>query len=572
MDFSYLNEILIMFTAAVAVVVIFLYMDLPPILGYLIVGILVGPYSFALISNTEHIRAFAEFGVVLLLFTIGLEFSLPLLIRMKVEVLVLGGLQVLLTTVVTVTASLYLGMPLDSSMILGGVVAMSSTALVTSQLSAQHELHTRHGRNAVGILLFQDIMVVPFLILIANLITPSVFTTYHAIVIAICEGLLGLVAILILGRWVLRPLFRGIARFKSTELFTLTSLLVALTAAWITHQIGLSLALGAFFAGLMLAETEIRHQLEAEIRPFRDILLGLFFITIGMLLDIRLLPHIWPWVLLLLSALVIFKLLLITVLCRMVGWNWAVSTRTGLVLAHGGEFGFAILALALSGNLLPPDYGQVVLASLLISMGLAPLLIRFNRRLVSLVLPAASSMSEISIKDQISETAQRLNDHVIICGYGRVGQNVASFLKSEGIKFIAMDLDLHLVQQAVNAKESVTYGNASNIDMLKAAGLSRADALVFCLDNVTSVLKVLHQVRHINTEIPILVRTNDDSQLEQLKEAGATEVIPETLEASLMLSSHLLLMLNKSTSYVFSKIRKVRKDRYRLLRRLFPSE
>lgn len=561
-----------MFTAAVVVAVIFLYMDLPPILGYLIVGILVGPYSFALISNTEHIRTFAEFGVVLLLFTIGLEFSLPLLIRMKVEVLVLGGLQILLTTIVTVAVSFYLGMSLESSMILGGVVAMSSTALVTSQLSSQHELHARHGRNAVGILLFQDIMVAPFLILIANFVTPSVFTTYHAIVIAICEGLLGLVAILILGHWVLRPLFRGIARFKSTELFTLTSLLVALTAAWITHQIGLSLALGAFFAGMMLAETEFRHQLEAEIRPFRDILLSLFFITIGMLLDIRLLPQVWPWVLLLLSALVIFKLLLITVLCRMVGWNWAVSTRTGLVLAHGGEFGFAILALALSNNLLPSDYGQVVFASLLISMGLAPLLIRFNGRIISLVLPAASSMNEISIKDQISETAQRLNNHVIICGYGRVGQNVASFLKSEDIKFIALDLDLHLVQQAVNAKEPVTYGNASNIDMLKAAGLSRADALVFCLDNVTSVLKVLHQVRHINTEIPILVRTNDDSQLEQLKGAGATEVIPETLEASLMLSSHMLLMLNKSTSYVFSKIRKVRKDRYRLLHRLFPSE
>jgi len=572
MDFSYLNEILIMFTAAVVMAVIFLYMDLPPILGYLIVGILVGPYSFALISNTEHIRTFAEFGVVLLLFTIGLEFSLPLLIRMKVEVLVLGGLQILLTTIVTVAVSFYLGMSLESSMILGGVVAMSSTALVTSQLSSQHELHARHGRNAVGILLFQDIMVAPFLILIANFVTPSVFTTYHAIVIAICEGLLGLVAILILGHWVLRPLFRGIARFKSTELFTLTSLLVALTAAWITHQIGLSLALGAFFAGMMLAETEFRHQLEAEIRPFRDILLSLFFITIGMLLDIRLLPQVWPWVLLLLSALVIFKLLLITVLCRMVGWNWAVSTRTGLVLAHGGEFGFAILALALSNNLLPSDYGQVVFASLLISMGLAPLLIRFNGRIISLVLPAASSMNEISIKDQISETAQRLNNHVIICGYGRVGQNVASFLKSEDIKFIALDLDLHLVQQAVNAKEPVTYGNASNIDMLKAAGLSRADALVFCLDNVTSVLKVLHQVRHINTEIPILVRTNDDSQLEQLKGAGATEVIPETLEASLMLSSHMLLMLNKSTSYVFSKIRKVRKDRYRLLHRLFPSE
>lgn len=561
-----------MFTAAVAVVIIFLYLDLPPILGYLAVGVLMGPYSFALISNTEHIRAFAEFGVVLLLFTIGLEFSLPLLIRMKVAVLGLGGLQVLLTTTVTVAAAMYLSMPLDSSIVLGGVVAMSSTALVTSQLSDQDELHTRHGRNAVGILLFQDIMVIPFLILVANLTAPSGLTTLHTIVITIGEGLLGLSAVLVLGRWVLRPLFRGIARFKSTELFTLTALLVALTASWITQQMGLSLALGAFVAGMMLGDTEFRHQLEAEIRPFRDILLGLFFITIGMLLNIRLLPQVWPWVLLLLSALVLFKLILITVLCRMVGWDWAVSTRTGLVLAHGGEFGFAILALALSGDLLPPDYGQVVLASLLISMGLAPLLIRFNKRLVSLFLPLASSMSDLAIKGRISHTANELNNHVIICGYGRVGQNVASILESENIDFIAMDLDPNLVQRAVNAKKPVTYGNASNIELLNAAGLSRAAAVVFCLDNVTAVLKVLHQVRHTNMKIPVLVRTTDDSYLEQLQEAGATEVIPETLEASLMLSSHLLLMLDKPVSHVFYKIRQVRKDRYKLLRRIFARE
>jgi K+:H+ antiporter len=572
MDLSYLNEILIMFTAAVVVVIIFLYLELPPILGYLAVGVLMGPYGFALISNTEHIRAFAEFGVVLLLFTIGLEFSLPLLIRMKVSVLGLGGLQVLLTVAVTVVAAMYLGMSLASSLILGGVVAMSSTAMVTSQLSAQHELHSRHGRNAIGILLFQDIMVIPFLILVANLSKPSGLTTIHVVVTTLAEGLLGLVAILTIGRWVLQPLFRLIARFKSTELFTLTALLVALTAAWLTHQVGLSLALGAFVAGMMLAETEFRHQLEAEIRPFRDILLGLFFITIGMLLNIRLLPQVWPWVILLLSALVLFKLALVTILCRMVGWDWAVSTRTGVVLAHGGEFGFAILALALRGNLLPPDYGQVVLASLLISMGFAPLFIRFNQRLVSLLLPVASSISETEIKNRITDTAHDLNNHVIICGYGRVGQNVASFLEGEGIEFIALDLDPVLVQNAIKAKKRVTYGNASNIELLNAAGLSRASALVFCLDNVTAVLKVLYNVRRINREIPVLVRTTDDSYLEQLQKAGATEVIPETMEASLMLSAHLLLMLGKPVSHVFYKIRQVRKDRYKLLRRLFPGE
>lgn len=572
MDYSYLNEILILFTAAIVVVVIFLYIKLPPILGYLIVGILLGPYSLGFISNSEHINAFAEFGVVLLLFTIGLEFSLPLLIHMRASVLGLGGLQVVLTTVVTAIAAVFLGMPLNSSIVLGGIVTMSSTALVTTLLSAQHELHTRHGRNAIGILLFQDLMVIPFLILVNNLSTTDNITTTNAIFLAVGEGLFGIVIILTLGRWALRPLFRCIARFKSPELFTLTALLVALTAAWITHEMGLSLALGAFIAGMMLAETEFRHQLEAEIRPFRDILLALFFISIGMLLNIQLLPQIWPWVLLLLSALILFKLILISFLCRIFGWDWAVSVRTGLILAHGGEFGFAILALALSGNLLPFDYGQVVLAALLISMGLAPLLIRYNQKMVSIILPVASSLSDKEIMKNVASIANKLEKHVIICGYGRVGQNIAHFVESESIKYIAMDLNPILVQKAVEKKLPVTYGNASNIELLKAAGLSCASALVFCLDDVKTVLKVLRQVRQTNSEIPVLVRTRDDSHLNELKEAGATEVIPETMEASLMLSSHLLLMLDIPESHVIQKIKQVRKDRYKVLQKILRGE
>jgi CPA2 family monovalent cation:H+ antiporter-2 len=565
MDYSYLNEILILFAAAMSVVVLFLYLNLPPILGYLIVGILLGPYSLALISNIEHIRELAEFGVVLLLFTIGLEFSLPLLIHMRSAVLGLGGAQVLLTTVITAAISMFLGMPLDISIILGGVVAMSSTALVTTLLSAQHELHTRHGRNAIGILLFQDLMVIPFLLFVNHLITSS-GTTTDVIFKAVGQGFLGIIFILALGRWVLRPLFGIIAKFKSSELFTLTALLVALAAAWITQQMGLSLALGAFIAGIMLAETEFRHQLEAEIRPFRDILLALFFISIGMLLNIQLLPEIWPWVLLLLSALIVFKFGLIAILCRLFGWDWAVATRTGITLAHGGEFGFAILALALSGDLLPADYGQVVLAALLISMGLAPILIRYNQKLVGKLLPVASNISDAEIEQKIAETANELNNHVIICGYGRVGQNVARFLESEEINYIAMDTNLMLVQQAVKNHHSVTYGDTSNIALLKSAGLERAAALVFCLDDVSPVMKVLHQVCEVNKDILILVRTSDDSHLEELKHAGATEVIPETMEASLMLSSHLMLMLGMSETSVIGKIREVRKDRYKFLK------
>ena len=319
MEYSYINEILVLLTVSLTVVVLFLRLNLPPILGYLVVGVLVGPYGFAWIDDTEHTRALAEFGVVFLLFTIGLEFSLPQLIRMKRIVLGLGGLQVFLTTAITAAVALYLGLPMEGALVLGGIIAMSSTALVIRQLTDQVELHTRHGRNAVGILLFQDVMVIPFLILVSRPAGAVDGMSFAVVLAALAKGLVALLVILALGRWGLRPLFRGIARFRSTELFTLTVLLVTLGAASITHEMGLSFALGAFLAGMMLSETEFRHEVEAEIRPFRDLLLGLFFITIGMLLNVRLLPEIWLPVLLLLFVLITFKLLLIAVLCRVMG-------------------------------------------------------------------------------------------------------------------------------------------------------------------------------------------------------------------------------------------------------------
>ncbi|VAX08472.1 Inner membrane protein, KefB/KefC family [hydrothermal vent metagenome] len=573
MDHSYLNDTLILVAAAVAVVLVCLRLRLPSILGYLSVGVLVGPYGLAWIADTEYVRAFAEFGVVFLLFTIGLEFSLPLLIRMKSAVLGLGASQVLLTTAITAVVALYLDFPVESALVLGGVVAMSSTALVIRQLTDQVELHSSHGRNAVGILLCQDVMVIPFLILASTPSDTLGEMPAMAVVIALGKGAIALIIIFAVGHWVLRPLFRAVAGFKSSELFMLTALLVAMGAAWLTYQMGLSLALGAFVAGMMLGETEFRHQVEAEIRPFRDLLLGLFFITIGMLLNVGLLPELWPQILLLLALLLIFKLILIGGLCRLAGWDNAISLRTGLVLAHGGEFGFAILALALSGDLLPVESGQVVLAALLISMGLAPLLIRDNGSIAAKLLPADTmEKSRKEIEVDVADTAHGLSHHVIICGYGRVGQNVAQLLAFEGIRYVALDLDPILVQNAIEAKEPVSYGDGANIHLLKAAGLAQAAALMISLKGEECVVKIVHQVRQIDTKIPILVRTADETNLKELQEAGATEVVPETLEASLMLASHLLIALKVPTALVSSRIRQVRRERYTLLQQLYPGE
>lgn len=565
-----LNEILILFMVAVGVVAACLRLKLPPILGYLAIGVLMGPYGLGFVDDTEDIRAIAEFGVVFLLFTIGLEFSLPQLMRMKGAVLGLGGAQVILTTSAVAGVAMYLGMDFEAALVLGGIIAMSSTALVIKQLTDQVELHSRHGRNTVGILLFQDVMVIPFLILVSGGGHEEAQGT--EVLLAFAKGALALMLILGLGRWVLRPLFHFVARFRSMELFTITALMITLGAASITANLGLSLALGAFVAGMMLGETEFRHQIEAEIRPFRDILLGLFFITVGMLFNIDVIPLYWEWVLLTLAGLLAFKLMLITVLCRVAGWNVAVSLRTGLVLAHGGEFGFAILTLALENQMFPGDYGQVILAALLISMGLAPIAIRFNGLVAALVTPKATTQSRETIQTKVEETAHDLSGHVIICGYGRIGQNIARMLHEEGFDYIAMELDPVLVQNAVKAQEPVTYGDSANMELLQAAGLERAAALVLSVDDPHTAVKVLNNIKQAGVDIPTLVRTADDTHLQELTDAGATEVVPETLEASLMLSSHLLMMLKVSPSRVIHKIRDVRKGRYETFRQLYPGE
>ena len=570
MDHGYLNEILLLFSVAVAAVVACLHMRLPPILGYLIIGMLVGPYGLGFVTDMEHTSALAEFGVVFLLFTIGLEFSLSQLVRMKGAVLGLGGVQVLGTTAVVALLAHRFGVVLETALVLGGIVAMSSTALVVKQMTDQVELHSRHGRNAVGMLLFQDLMVIPFLILVAGPPVIKGMGAGLAVVFAVAQGLAALAVIFVLGRWVLRPLFHLVARYRSMELFTLTALLISLGAAWLTNQMGLSLALGAFVAGMLLGETEFRHQIEAEIRPFRDILLGLFFITIGMLLKIQLLPEIWFSVLVAVIALILFKLLSITLLCRVAGWDTAVSLRTGLILAHGGEFGLAILTLALEEGKIDNGQGQVILAALLISMALAPLVIRYNGRLVSRLLPNTASFSKQKIQEQVEELAQRLKNHIIICGYGRVGQNIAHLLKEEGFNYIAMELDPVLVQNALRAKEPVTYGDAADLELLMAAGIERAAALVVSVDDPATALKIMKQVRRSETTIPVLARTSDDSHMQELLDAGASEVVPEALEASLMMSSYLLFMLKVPASRIVHKIREVRKQRYETFRRLFP--
>lgn len=569
MDALALDHILVLLSVTVVGVALFRRINLPPILAYIFVGMLVGPHGLGWVPDSEQTRFLAEFGVVFLLFTIGMEFSLPYLMAMKKEMLGLGGTQVLITTVVTAVVAIFFGMPIEAAVVLGGIMAMSSTAIVTKLLAERVELTSRHGRSSVGILLFQDVAVVPFLIIIPLLGSGGDNSIFGELVWALLKGVFVVAVMLSIGHWLLRPVFQKIASFHSAELFTLTALLFALAAAWSTHHFGLSLAFGAFLAGMMLGETEFKHQVEADMRPFRDVLLGFFFVTVGMLLDVVALFSILHWVLLLALVIIAFKLWSITWLSVLFGAQKGVALRTGIVMAHGGEFGLALLALALSANLYTMIESQIILASIVLTMVIAPFMINNNGQLTKKVFRTSYSQNRNEMLEEVESVSRDLSDHVIICGYGRIGQNIGRLLENEGLHFSALDLDPVIVSEARAAGDLVNYGDSTRADILEAAGLMRAKVLVISYDNIHSSLKIVEQVRMLRSDIPILVRTADDANLEKLQKAGATEVIPETLEASLMMASHVLVLMQVPVTRILRHVQGVRKDRYRMLRGFF---
>jgi len=565
-----LQEIVLLLAISVVSVAMFRRLNLPPVLAYLFVGILVGPHGWAWIADTENTRFLAEFGVVFLMFTVGLEFSLPQLIAMRKEVFGIGGAQVILTTLLVMLVLMIAGQNVSGAFIVGGVIALSSTAMVIKQLTEQLESHSRHGRLSISILIFQDLAVIPFLIIIPALGAGAAEGGVTlALFYAVLKGVFVIALMFAAGHYLLRPLFHNIAKQHTSELFTLTILLFSVAAAWITGLAGLSLALGAFIAGMMLAETEFKHQVEVDIRPFRDVLMGLFFITIGMLLDIQALPTIFPWVLLAVLFIVVLKFAVIMAICHYMKIEKGIASRTGLTLAQGGEFGFAILAIALSAGALNEELSQITLASVIVSMIISPFIIRHN----GIIAKRFFTKSYMDLRDTnvnvIKHETESLINHVVICGYGRIGQNVARFLKEENFSYVALDLDPVTVKAAHDAGEPVFYGDTTRKEILQAVHIESAQALVVSYDDFAAASKIIKHTKQIRPDIHILVRTRDDSHLKDLQEMGATEVIPETLEASLMLSSHLLMLLEVPMKKVVRNIQKVRENRYQMLHEFF---
>jgi monovalent cation:H+ antiporter-2, CPA2 family len=565
-----LLQILILLAASVCVVAGVRKLKLPAILGYLVVGMLLGPHAFALALDNETIQVLADFGVVFLVFTLGLEFSLPRLVAMRWEVLGVGGAQVVVTTgIVAAGAVMLFDVVPAVAVVIGGAAAMSSTAIIISQLTEQSENNRTHGRLAVAICLFQDLSFPLFLALVSVLTGGDRIPGSRQIFISVGIAALALLLVLAAGRWLLRPLFLAIASVRSAELFSLAVLLAVLASAWATHAVGLSLALGAFLAGMMLAETEFRHQIEATIRSYREVLLGLFFITVGMLLDVGLLLRHFPLVAAILIGILLLKAAVVTLVAKPATKSWFKSLRTGVVVGQGGEFGFALLTLLLRRELLDPAVVQPLLAATVLSMVLSPVLIRHNRRITRALLGESGPPHSEAMRETQATLAVAERDHVVIGGFGRVGQNIARVLETTGFEFIALELDAYRIRAGRQAGDPVIYGDAGQVKVLENVGVAHASCVVITFANPDVALRILRAVRELRQDVPILVRTQDDTKLEELQAAGATEVVPETFEASLMLLSHLLLLLKLPIPRVIRTVNEIRSHRYGMLRQYF---
>jgi CPA2 family monovalent cation:H+ antiporter-2 len=562
-----LQSVLVLLASSVLAVVVCRSLQLPPMIGYLLTGIALGPHALGLVAERRETHALAEFGVVFLMFSIGLEFSLPKLRSMRRVVFGLGAVQVGATVLIAVCVALAAGASWQTGLALGGIAAMSSTAIVSKLLAERLELDSAHGREVLGVLLFQDLAVVPLLVLIPALGQPA-DQIGIAVAVALAKAVLALGIVVLAGPPVMRAWLGVVARRRSTELFVLNVLLITLLLAFITGLAGLSLVLGAFLAGMLISETEYRFQVEEDIKPFRDVLLGLFFVTVGMMLDLRLVLSEFTLVLLLFVLLVGAKFALIAFLSYAFGRAPGTALRVGLALAQGGEFGFVLLALAETTGVASEYMLQGLLAAMILSMLATPFIIAGSDRIVMRFSRSEWMLRSLELH-RIAVQSIEVERHVIILGYGRNGQRLARLLEAEGVRYVALDLDPERVREAKLAGDAVVFADSSRRESLVAAGIARAAAAVVSFADAGAAVRVLTHIHDLNPGLPVIVRARDEGDIERLTAAGASEVVPEAFESGVMLASHTLVWVGVPLSRVMRRMSQVRGEQYRLLRGLF---
>ncbi|MDO6565436.1 cation:proton antiporter [Alteromonas sp. 1_MG-2023] len=567
MGAGFLNVIALMFIAVCSVAV-FKRIHLPPILAYLFAGVLAGPQLLALFAHPEEMHLLAETGIVFLLFSLGLEFSLPKLVAMRALVFGVGIGQMLLTTAVFTSIPYLFGLPISASIIIGGALALSSTAIVIKQATEMGILNNRRTQLAVSILLFQDLAVVPFLIAIPLLAQSGEVSIAFALGEALLKGIFVIAFLMSVGKWVLPWVFREVAKTRTDELFVLTTILIALLAGGLTYYFGLSMALGAFLAGMMLGESQYKYQLEADIRPFRDILMGLFFVTVGMQLDINVLWSNLLTIVLGVVGLMVVKIIMVRIAASFVKSHPLDAWSAGIKLCQIGEFSFVIAALATTYGVLTTQQSSLIVSMGVLSMALTPWLmdnsLKFAKRIVA-------SKSEDNAHNTLI-VDNDLTNHVVICGFGRVGQSVARMLKMEGIAFIAIDMDPVRVHESRNAGEPVLFGDASQKDILSSANVEKAKLILVTFDQPGKAKQVISGTHQIDNTADVMVRTKRDYQLDGLYSAGANQVVPELQEGSLMLISQVLHYAGVPMSRILKRVRAERKGRYDHLHGFYPGE
>jgi len=562
------DDVLILLALSIVSVMLFRLVNIPGVLGYLLVGMLAGDHAFGWLHHSHALEQIAEIGLVFLLFTIGLEVSIPRLIAMRNIVFGIGVAQVVVSTLSTIAVGLYFGLTWQASFAVGGAMAVSSTAIVTKLLTQQYELHLPHGNISLGVLLLQDLAVVPFLVLIPILAAPAGSSLLVPMSLALVKGFFAFAVIYYGGRYLIRPAMRIVASTHSKELFTMSVLLVALLAAWLTYKLGLSLAMGAFLAGMMLAETEFQHHIENEIRPFRDVLLGLFFIIVGAEFDWRIFLDETFEVSVMTIGLIAGKGIAVMLIARWAGYSRGVAIRAGILLGQGSEFGFALLAVAIISGLISLELSQPIIASIILSMAISPMLIRYNETIARRLAPeygASLDRQDMSI----GEACENLSNHVVLCGFGRTGQTLAHFLKRRNIPFVAVEASSKIVTEAREAGMSVYLGDAAKADTLRLTGVSNALALVVTFAETKTAQHIASLASEISPNVPIIIRTRDDLHLEQLLESGADEVIPDTVESSMMLARHTLAAVGESRESIIDLFEEARQNNYAMIRAYF---
>ncbi len=573
---SSLELTLLYLCAAVLSVVGCRLLQLPAMLGYLFAGLIIGPNALALANDSAAVEHLAEFGVVFLMFVIGLEFNLPKLMRMRKLVFGLGLGQVVLTlfTVILLNAAMgwilhrlgyHWGLSWQAATALGSAMTMSSTAIVVKLMADRVELESPHGQRVMGVLLFQDLAVVPLLVLIPALADMREHNIWQALGLAFVKAAVLVGLLLWGGQRLMHKWLRMVARRKSDELFMLNLLLMTLGLSWLTELAGLSLAMGAFLAGMLIAETNFKHRVEEDIRPFHDVLLGLFFITIGMKLDWEVLIDSWAWVLLLSTVPILIKAGLIFGLSRLAGTPAGVSMRTGLYLAQAGEFGFVLLSLGSQNGLIPHAWVSPMLASMVLSMIATPFLIMKADAIVNKLISNDWLLQSLALTS-MAQRNLNIENHVIVCGYGRSGHNLVDLLVLEHTPYVALESDPDRVQVGRDEGHHVELGDATKLASLMSAGLVRAAAVAVTYPDTASALKVLAWVKEHAPHVPVIVRTHDDKDLETLRHAGAAEVVPEVIEGSLMLASQTLAHIGTPLKRVIRLVQAQRMTRYALMR------